>query len=266
MSYLVIYPFPPENGIKAYLKRELDNSWLPERKINVNVVQGHPLFTEGINQDTIDKFFPVIGVEWVRDKREMYLGQAFREYRNTDDIRSFLQSMKTIPPHERTVTDTAIDKLCDAEFIEQFAHLVISDVVVAGYTSGGNGRSTLRFIYEAVDGIIEGICHDISCNYEGTSLYLMPNIEKNIQSEQFGMPVWGFELMLQVVQPRITIREKKDYVPINEFSVHFFRGKSIFGKQLPENFFNWGTIKNEQASKEYAFMKDFWKFSNLNNG
>lgn len=230
MSYLVLYKFPPETGIVKFLSENVKLTGLRERGLPTNVIHGHPLFVHGFNNDTPDKFFPVVGVEWVTDNRTESIGQNFREFQNNDDFRIFLQEYKNTPSSDRTSSNEQIDSLTKAERIQQFIHNTESEVIIAGWTNGGHGRASLRWLYEAVDGILDGVCHDIMKTFTGVKVEVNGNIQMNIESEQLGFQTWGFEVSLKIIQPRLTYRAKPVYPEnfIGGFDVHLRNSKTVF--------------------------------------
>lgn len=231
MSYIVLYKFPPENGVAYFLRKNLDFTGLKERKINVQVIQGHPLFTNSNNSESEDKFFPAIGVEWISDTRQDFINLNFSEFKNYDGLREDFQAYKQIPIHERAVSDEQLDTLTNAKLLQRWIHKVESKVIIAGFVSGGQARPALRALYETVDGILEGISQDIMQHFQGVIVDIEKNNEVNISAaSQFGQPVWGFEVGLRITQPRITIRSKPFY-PENEikgFDVYIRNSKTIF--------------------------------------
>jgi hypothetical protein len=227
MSYLVLYKFSPEIGLKTYLESNLKESGLIDRKIPINVVLGHPLFVEGFSNETPEKFFPVVGLEHVTDTRIESIGQNYKLIKNTDTLKEQFQNYKTIETTQRIELDYIVDELTQAESIERFIHSVESQVIIAGFTSGNHGRSTLRLLYNAVDGILDGVCHDIMREAQGVKVEVQSNIQMNIESDQFGFPVWGFEIPLKIIQPRMTIRSKSAHTK-NIFDVHLKNSRTEF--------------------------------------
>ena len=244
MAYIVLYKFPPENGIKYFLEKNLSDSGLKERKIEYQIIQGHPLFNNTNNSESPDKFFPAIGVEWITDTRQDFIGQNFNEIYNNDRLKLDFQNYKTIPIHDRAISDNQLDILTNAKKLQRFIHKVESRVIIAGFTSGGTGRPTLRSIYEVVDGVLEGMTHDIMGLFQGVKVDIEKNNEVNISASQFGFPVWGFEIGLKITQPRITIRSIP-YYPEEEircFDVYLEKSKTVF-KEI-NSFFNFEEIKS----------------------
>lgn len=231
MSYIVLYKFPPENGVAYFLKKNLELTGLKERKIEAQVIQGHPLFVTANNTDSEDKFFPAIGVEWITDTRKDFIGLNFKEFKNYDALREDFQAYKEIEKQDRSVSDTQLDILTNATILQRFVHMVESKVIIAGFVSGGVGRTTLRALYETVDGMLEGVTQDIMEFYQGVKVDIEKDNQMNISAaNQFGQPVWGFEIGLRITQPRITIRSKP-YYPENEikgFDVYIHKSKTVF--------------------------------------
>lgn len=230
MSYLVLYKFSPEIGLRYFIEKNLLETGLIERKVPINVILGHPLFVEGFNNNTPEKYFPVIGVEWVTDTRIEYIGQSFLDKKQTDLFRQQIQTYKDTPQPERSASDFMIDQLTESTRIQKFQHNVESQVIIAGFASGGNGRSTLRALYEALDGVLDGVCHDIMAMYQGVKVEIMPNVQMNIQTDQYGFMVWGFEFPVRVIQPRLTYRTVVHYPEneINKFDVHLKNSNTKF--------------------------------------
>lgn len=230
MSFLVLYKYQPENSTKYFLKAILEDMGLHERNLNINILSGHPLFVEGNNQDNIDNFFPALGVEWTRDKKTQYVSSNFKEIKNTDALRSELSKYKeTVDLSDRAASDQSIERLIEAEYLQRFSQLVESEVILAGFTAGGQARQSLRIFFETIDGILPALAHDIMRTVQGVKVeYDDPEV--NLFTESFGFPAYGFEIKLKITQPRIVYKTKTVYPEekIKRFDIHLENSRLLF--------------------------------------
>jgi hypothetical protein len=230
MAHLVVYRAAPEYIVRTYLADALPRTGLPERGIDCPVVHGHPLFAEGITAQGFDRNFPRIGVEWTRDKRTDHVGQAFREFAPTPRWRALLNDYKRLPPAQRAASDAVIDALTEAPRIQSWTHHVESEVLIAGFAAGPQGRTTLRALYETTEALLAPLAHDLMEAFPGVKVWADEAHEVNITSDQFAAPVWGFEILVRISQARRLFRAKpKLPFPDNpEFDIHLVDSRTEF--------------------------------------
>ena len=126
--------------------------------------------------------------------------------------------------------DYLIDELTTSELVERFHHQVDSQVVIAGFASGGSGRRTSRWMYEAVDGCIAPLLIDLQALYPGISLKTSNHHEVNLTTDEYGTRLWGFEIPITICQYRTTIRTVPNYLSpdIKGFDIHLVNSRTKF--------------------------------------
>lgn len=212
LSSLVYYQCPPEETVVEFLRYNIPLAGLSARKIECPITLGHPLFTDEVVQNPKgDRNFPRIGVEWTRDTRIDSMGQNYSGvFTPNKNFHEILAEIQQTPQHLRFATDEMLQNLTQATKLEQFVHMVKSEVIIAGFASGGLGRKVSSLIYQAVDASLSGVMHDIS-QAVGVSVLAGEMHETNIFSDQYGFPIWGFEIPITIVQMRAIIRVKPEY-------------------------------------------------------
>ncbi|PJZ89552.1 hypothetical protein [Leptospira levettii] len=214
LSSLVYYQCNPEKVLVDFLRFHLPIAGLggEDSKINPPITLGHPLYTDEVAQNEKgERNFPRIGVEWVRDIPKTSIGQGYSGvFSKTQGFLDLLRELREQKEGRRFVTDAQIDRVMNARFLEQFQQQVISEIVIAGFSSGNLGRSTSQLIYQCIDACLPGIMHDISSHYKVSCLYGEAS-ETNLYVDQYGFPIWGFEIPIKIVQTRAIIRVKPEY-------------------------------------------------------
>lgn len=235
MSIVVFYQMPPEDGVIEVLSNLLVGCGFQDDKnqigVTVPVIAGHPLFEEGISEGGADRNFPKVGVEWVTDMRTEYIGQGYERFRPGNNFRARMDSYKKhLQDTRRMSQDKVIDKLINSKLVEKFHHLVESQIVIAGFASGGAGRKTSRWMYEAVDACIAPLMMDLQELYPGISVKTNPTHEVNLVTDDYGTRLYGFEIPINIVQYRVTIRSVPDYLnpEIKGFDVHLVNSRTRF--------------------------------------
>lgn len=235
MALIVFYQVPPEDATIQILNHLLVDSGFQNdnQKIGVSipVIAGHPLFSEGISEGGADREFPKIGVEWSTDERTDFIGQGYERFRPGTDFKNKIQSYKQYLQDSRRVSpDSLIDELTEAKLVEKFHHLVDSHVVIAGFASGGTGRKTSRWMYEAVDACIAPLLVDMQKLYPGISIKTSNHHEVNLVTDDYGSRLWGFEIPIVISQYRTTLRSVPDYESpeIKKFDVHLIHSRTKF--------------------------------------
>lgn len=235
MALVVFYQMPPEDGTIEVLTKLLEDCGFKDDSnqigVTVPVIAGHPLFEEGISEGGADRNFPKIGVEWVTDMRTEYIGQGYERFRPGENFKAKMNSYKTYLQDKRRMSqDSIIDKLTTSKLVEKFHHLVESQIVIAGFSSGGSGRKTSKWMYEAVDGCIAPLMMDLQELYPGISVKTNSHHEVNLVTDDYGTRLWGFEIPINIVQYRVTIRSVPDYLnpEIKGFDVHLVNSRTKF--------------------------------------
>jgi hypothetical protein len=228
-AILVTYSCPPEDTVLDYLKENLPLLGLDEREIDVPIIQGHPMFQEGISEKGVDSLLPKIGVEWARDTRTESLGLNEHTFRPGKNFYEMLNEYSQRPDSRRLPSQSFIDRFSKAKVIQQFQWMVQSEVVITGFTTGVTGRKVCQWLYEAVDGLLAPMQNDLS-TIPGISILLPEQSEPNISVSDFAKPVFGFEIMVKIVQTRNVWRIKPDFIfPLSKkFEVHLKGSKSRF--------------------------------------
>lgn len=228
--FLVTHAAPPEHAVKLWLELHLPLAGLKHRQIDCPVIHGHPVYQEGISQEGIDAAFPKIGVEWTRDMRTDYLGENFEEFRPDDEWRARLNDYKKLPQSQRAASDQMIDQLTVAPWIQKWSHSVKSEVLIAGFASGGQGRNTSKALYETVEGLLSPMGHDLEEAFPGVSQIYSENAETSIQVDNFASPVYGWEIMIHLVQVRTIYRERPAYLFTDnpQFDIHMEDSRTIW--------------------------------------
>ena len=230
-NILVVHVAPPEHVVKIWLEHNLRETGLRARRLDVPVVHGHPLFAEGISEEGFDRNLPKIGVEWTSDKREDNIGHNFRRFKPSDQFRAMLNNYAaSLPADQRAATEMASNSLGQAKIVETWTHMVQSEVIIAGFTTGGTGRPSLRFIYETVDCLMAPMAQDIMTAFPGVKVDVSEVHEVNITSEMFGSKVWGFEIPVMIRQPRRIFRKKPEHAfpDIEGFDIHIRESRTVF--------------------------------------
>ena len=208
MAILVKYQAPPEETIFQHLTENINLVGLNLRNIDCPIILGHALFSEGISQAGQERNFPKIGVEWINDRRSESLGLNHKSIRVTTDLRAELLRYKMYSPEAlRLSSNEIISEMIVSKYLDTWSHQIESEVIISGYASGGSGRRTLRWIYEAVDSCLSPMLHDISEKYSVTT-FLGETAEVNLMLEAYGMTVWGFEVPVRISQIKTTFRKK----------------------------------------------------------
>ncbi|MEQ8353859.1 MAG: hypothetical protein RH862_20440 [Leptospiraceae bacterium] len=230
-TILTVHIAPPENTVKLWLQGNLPLTGLRTRNVDAPVINGHPLFVEGISESGFDRNFPRVGVEWTRDIREDYIGHNFRRFKPTDRFRAALHNYtSSLPRESRAAPEAAAEELGEADIVETWLHMVQSEVIIAGFTSGGAGRPTLRILYETVESLMAPMAQDIMEAFPGVKVDIDETHEVNITSNQFASPVWGFEIPIKLRQPRRVFRKKPAHLfpDITGFDIHMEDSRTVF--------------------------------------
>ena len=145
-AILIQYQVHPENTVLHLLREFFPMTGITERKgFETRIIQGHPLFSESVNQGNNNSEFPAIGVEHTSDIRTDSIGQNFSRFRNSQVIREFFQKEKLKPMEERIATDSMLDRLTTAPILNKFLCSVKSIVSIAGYCSGITAKNQNHF-------------------------------------------------------------------------------------------------------------------------
>lgn len=240
-AILVTYAIPPEKAVVDYLKETIPLTSLSDRKLQVPIIHGHPLFQEGISRESTDKLFPKLGVEWVQDTFKEYLGLNERTFKNSEEFISYLSKIKQEPDFRRMPSERFLDQFAKNKYFQEFSHIVISEVMIVGFSSGGpSGRLTAQWIFESVSSILQLLQHDLGILYPGAEVLLPESGTVNLETQDLGQPIWGFEISIRIVQARTIFRTKPAYLfpDTKRFDVRLkhssTRLKGGFG--LPENY------------------------------
>lgn len=243
-AILIQYQVHPENTVLHLLREFFPMTGITERKgFETRIIQGHPLFSESVNQGNNNSEFPAIGVEHTSDIRTDSIGQNFSRFRNSQVIREFFQKEKLKPMEERIATDSMLDRLTTAPILNKFLCSVKSIVSIAGYSSGTTAKNQNHLIYNTVDGLMLPICHTIMYRHRGVKAMASPNTQTNIEMDQLGGgKIWGFESSIEIYQTKaVYMDELPEYTNLvggNIFDVWIKDSKTQFGKD--EDFFSFG--------------------------
>lgn len=227
---LLVYTTPPDLIVLAWLEVHLP-PLLAARGISARIMLGHPLFTEEPNQSGIDAQWPALGVEHPRDITEYTIGSGFNEFSPAADFHGILNALREIPQYRRSAPDSVLDQLSRARRVQKWHHHVKSEVIIAGFASGGTGRATQRIMYEIVEGVIPAMQHDIQEQVHGVKVLPQSDHQTHLTSDQFATQMWGFEIPLLISQVRQTFREKPTH-PFTDkikFDIHFSGSRTQFG-------------------------------------
>ena len=243
-AILIQYQIHPENTVLHLLRDFFPMTGITERKgFETRIIQGHPLFSESVNQNNNNAEFPAIGVEHTSDVRIDSVAQNFMRFRNSQRIREFFQKEKLKPIEERIATDSMLDKLTTAPILNKFLFSVKSIVSIAGYCSGITAKNQNHLIYNTVDGLMLPICHTIMYRHRGVKAMVSPNTQTNIEMDHItGGKIWGFESSIELHQTKaVYMDELPEYTNLvggNIFDVWIKDSKTQFGKD--EDFFSFG--------------------------
>ena len=205
MGILVQYIIHPENEVLNLLKELLPQTGINERKLQTRIINGHPLFQEGNNNELLNSEFPAIGVEHTSVDREDSIGFNFRRFRNSDRIREFFQKEKEKPLNARVASDKILDELTDSPIINKFITAVKNEVIIAGYCSGIMGKNSNHILYHAVQGIMSPMSHIIQYRHSGVKVMILPNAQVNIEfPDSPHGKLWGFEITVNIFQTQMT--------------------------------------------------------------
>ncbi|HNF63769.1 MAG TPA: hypothetical protein PKZ20_18700 [Rhodocyclaceae bacterium] len=234
MGILVQYIIHPENEVLNLLKELLPQTGINERKLQTRIINGHPLFQEGNNNELLNSEFPAIGVEHTSVDREDSIGFNFRRFRNSDRIREFFQKEKEKPLNARVASDKILDELTDSPIINKFITAVKNEVIIAGYCSGIMGKNSNHILYHAVQGIMSPMSHIIQYRHSGVKVMILPNAQVNIEfPDSPHGKLWGFEITVNIFQTQITyMNELPEYTNLiggNKFDVWIKDSKTQFG-------------------------------------
>ncbi|AGS80691.1 hypothetical protein LEP1GSC050_0104 [Leptospira phage vB_LbrZ_5399-LE1] len=210
---LVTYSVPPEHAVVDYLSENLPLTSLLDRKIDVPVIHGHPLFQEGISRQGPERLFPKIGVEWVQDSFTEYLGLNEKHFRNTSEFIDYLNEIKQIPDTRRLATDKFLEQFSSSKFYQQFQHLTTSEIAITGFASGGpSERRTAQWMFEITSSLMQPLQHDFGKLYPGAEVLLPESSIVNLETEELGQPIFGFEISIRIVQVRSIFRAKPKFL------------------------------------------------------
>jgi len=211
-AIMVTYAAPPEDSVKKYIEDNLELTGIKERNVDCPVIIGHPLFQEGISEQGADGLLPKIGIEWVRDVRTEFIGLSEEHFKNTEEFRNYLDELSQKPDSKRMPSVNTIDQIYKSKFLQVFKWKVESEVVISGFASGNAGRKVSHWLYESVDMLMTLLANDFPYLYQGATAILSDSSEPNISSNDFGLPVFGFEVKVYISQIRQTYRTKPDYL------------------------------------------------------
>jgi hypothetical protein len=224
LSNLVFYTVPPEKVLIDFLRLHIASLFM---EYDIVVSPGHPIFMDEVVQNPKgDRNFPRIGVEWVRDHRINSVGQnQSGKFRPNDNFRKLVNELRNLDIGRRFASEEVLNRMSQAKVLEMFVHTVKSEIVIAGFATGNKGRMFALEMYQGIDAILSGIMADIQSSYQGVSCFTADSHETNIYSDQYGFPLWGFEIPIFIVQNRATIREIPKYLfPDNSIIDIFLRG------------------------------------------
>lgn len=226
-AILVTYPCPPEDTICDYIKESLPLMGISERNLDVPIIQGHPMFQEGISDKGVDGLLPKIGIEWARDTRTESMGMNERTFRPKQTFYDMLNEYSQRTDSRRMPSQAFLDRFSHAKIIQQFQWMVQSEVVITGFTSGISGRRVCQWLYEAIDGLLAPMQSDLS-QIPGVNIILPEQSEPNISVTDFAKPVFGFEVVVKVLQARNTWRIKPEFIfpKTDKFEIHLKGSKS----------------------------------------
>lgn len=210
MPVLIYYQFPPELMIKQFLESHLPYTGLKEKNINVSIITGHPIFDEGFNESII-KTLPKIGIEHISNERVESLAMNYKEYKISEEFKIQLQNIKQIPEYARITSTHTIDLITQSEWVQEWTHIIINEVIISGFASGNTGRNTARILYETIDGLLAPLQHDLTKLFPNVNVLLEEKHQVNIVIDDFAMPVFGFEVPIRIQQLMKTIRAKTQY-------------------------------------------------------
>lgn len=227
-AILTVYSAPPEETVKSYIETNLPLTGIQERNIDIPVIYGHPMFQEGISTNGIDGLLPKIGVEWSRDQRVDYLGTNERHFKTEKEFFDFLNSFSKKPDTRRMPSDLFLQRFAEAKYLQLFQHTVRSEVLITGFASGLVGRKVSQWMYEAIDGMLSLMVHDFPILYPGLGMMISEDSETNLSSNDFAVPVFGFEIKVQLTQVRTTFRTKPSFLfpATKSFDVHLKDSKT----------------------------------------
>ncbi len=230
---IIQYQTPPEETLYSYLTKNLMKVGLEHKNLSVPIVFGHALFSEGISEMGQERNFPKIGIEWTQDR---HLDPTFSRNhvikKMDDELRTKIISYRNFLEESRRVSsDEAIQSIIESEFVEKWDYQVESEIIISGYATGGAGRRAIRWIFEAVNGVLYPTLMDIS-NECKVSCKMPDAMDVNLMIELYGMTAWGFEFPVKISQLKT-----------------IYRGKDIFSEPaknvFPDN--SQGSINNNNG-------------------
>jgi len=241
-AILVTYAAPPETAVINYLKDNINLTGLQDRQIDCPVIQGHPLFQEGISEAGFDSMFPKVGVEWVRDHRTEFLGMSEGHFKNNEDFRNKLNHVSQQFEKYRMPPQRIFDEFMKAKNFQKFSWKVNSEIVICGFDAGNIGRKNAHWIYEVIDGLLPLLANDLPHIYQGVAVTLSEDAEPSLSSTDFARPVFGFEVKLFISQIKTVFRTKPDFLfgKIKKIDVHLEKSRT----ELNLNSFDKGNFDN----------------------
>lgn len=206
---LIQYQTPPEETVYNYLTKNLMEVGLEHKNLSVPVVFGHALFSEGISEMGQERNFPKIGIEWTQDR---HLDPSFsRNYtvKKMDDLlkQKIISYRDFLEESRRISSDEVIQSIVESDFVEKWDYNVESEIIISGYATGGAGRRAIRWIFEAVNGVLYPTLMDISESCK-VSCKMPDTMDVNLMIELYGMTAWGFEFPIKISQIKTVYRKK----------------------------------------------------------
>jgi hypothetical protein len=206
---LIQYQAPPEETVFTYLSNNLNLVGLESRNLSVPIVFGHALFSEGISEMGQERNFPKIGIEWTQDRHlEQSFSRNYSVLKVNDELKNKLISYRSfLDESKRISSDEVIQQILESEYVEKWDFNVESEVIISGYATGGAGRKSIRWIFEAVNGVLYPTLMDISeiCR---VSCKMPDAMDVNLMIESYGMTAWGFEFPIKISQIKTVYRKK----------------------------------------------------------
>lgn len=214
---LVQYQVPPEETLIKFLSKNLQLAGLEHRNINVPVIMGHALFAEGISEMGSERNFPKIGVEWTQDRHiDLTFSRNYSLVKMSDSLRDKIISYRTfLEESKRISSDEVLQTIIESDYVERWDYNVESEIIVSGYATGGAGRRAIRWIFEAVTGVLFPTLMDISVECK-VSCKMPDAMDVNLMIESYGTTAWGFEFPVRISQIKSVFRKKIMFTDISE--------------------------------------------------
>lgn len=243
IRYLNIWQCDPEQRMQEEFQEEIRYFGLERRGIMPEnlVIQGHPLYEIGTlsgldsSVKIDDSALPRVGVEWMHDEPTDDIGQNFRLIRMNEKLRERLASYRVRGKlglfeedggdYEQISSKAIDDFLASGTYCESTIGHVLSMVSVTGWAGGNAGRKTAQWLYGVLACLYPFVCNIMHQKYN-VDMLLVSRPEVNIVNEDYGVRLYGFEMIFQVRQLRYSFRSRADVQDLRVADIHLENSRS----------------------------------------